>query len=100
MEAWKIGGSWVGTVVLGVVSLGVLAVLLLQRAKISKFIGEVHGELVKCSWPWDPSEPGVKKYRELIDSTTVVALTTLVLAAYTSGFDFLISRVVGWLVRF
>jgi hypothetical protein len=36
----------------------------------------------------------------LIDSTTVVALTTLVLAAYTSGFDFLISRVVGWLVRF
>jgi preprotein translocase subunit SecE len=42
----------------------------------------------------------MKKYRELIDSTTVVALTTLVLAAYTSGFDFLISRVVGWLVRF
>ena len=40
MEAWKIGGSWVGTVVLGVVSLGVLAVLLLQRAKISKFVGE------------------------------------------------------------
>jgi len=72
----------------------------LQRSKISKFVGEVHGELVKCSWPWDPSESGVKKYRELIDSTTVVALTTLVLAAYTSGFDFLISRVVGWMVRF
>ena len=100
MEAWKIGGSWVGTVVLGVVSLGVLAVPFLQRSKISKFVGEVHGELVKCSWPWDPSESGVKKYRELIDSTTVVALTTLVLAAYTSGFDFLISRVVGWMVRF
>jgi preprotein translocase subunit SecE len=42
----------------------------------------------------------VKKYRELIDSTAVVATTTLVLAAYTSGFDFLITRVVGWLVKF
>ncbi|PAW66546.1 MAG: hypothetical protein B9S30_08090 [Verrucomicrobiia bacterium Tous-C5FEB] len=100
MEALKIGGSWVGTIVLGVISLGVATAFFLNRAKVSKFVGEVHGELLKCSWPWDASETGVKKYRELIDSTTVVALTTLVLAAYTSGFDFLISRVVGWLVRF
>jgi preprotein translocase subunit SecE len=100
MEAWKIGGSWFGTVALGVLSLAVGFVLFHFRAKISKFVGEVKGELVKCSWPWDPTEPGIRKYRELIDSTTVVALTTLVLAAYTSGFDFLISRVVGWLVRF
>jgi preprotein translocase subunit SecE len=77
-----------------------VAAIFLNRSQISKFVVEVKGELVKCSWPWDPSESGIKKYRELIDSTTVVALTTLVLAAYTSGFDFLISRVVGWLVRF
>ena len=100
MEALKIGGSWLITIVVGVISLGAVAAILLNRSQISKFVVEVKGELVKCSWPWDPSESGMKKYRELIDSTTVVALTTLVLAAYTSGFDFLISRVVGWLVRF
>ena len=100
MEALKIGGSWLITIVVGVISLGVVAAIFLNRSQISKFVVEVKGELVKCSWPWDPSESGMKKYRELIDSTTVVALTTLVLAAYTSGFDFLISRVVGWLVRF
>ena len=100
MEAWKFGGSWLGTIAVGVLSLGVGTLVFLNRSRISKFVGEVKTELLKCSWPWDPSESGVKKYRELIDSTTVVALTTLVLAAYTSGFDFLISRVVGWLVRF
>ena len=100
MEALKIGGSWLITIVVGVISFGAVAASFLNRSQISKFVVEVKGELVKCSWPWDPSESGMKKYRELIDSTTVVALTTLVLAAYTSGFDFLISRVVGWLVRF
>jgi preprotein translocase subunit SecE len=100
MEALKIGGSWLITIVVGVISFCAVAATFLNRSKISKFVVEVKGELVKCSWPWDPSESGMKKYRELIDSTTVVALTTLVLAAYTSGFDFLISRVVGWLVRF
>jgi len=100
MEALKIGGSWLITIVVGVISLGAVSAIFLNRSRISKFVVEVKGELVKCSWPWDPSESGMKKYRELIDSTTVVALTTLVLAAYTSGFDFLISRVVGWLVRF
>ena len=100
MEALKIGGSWLITIVVGVISFGAVAAIFLKRSQISKFVVEVKGELVKCSWPWDPSESGMKKYRELIDSTTVVALTTLVLAAYTSGFDFLISRVVGWLVRF
>lgn len=100
MEALQIGGSWFITIAIGIFALGAFVAIFLNRAPMSKFVGEVKGELVKCSWPWDPSESGVKKYRELIDSTTVVALTTLVLAAYTSGFDFLISRVVGWLVRF
>jgi preprotein translocase subunit SecE len=100
MEAWKIGGSWMGTMAVGAISLVAVVLLFRYRSLITKFVAEVHAELVKCSWPWDPTETGVRRYRELIDSTTVVALTTLVLAAYTSGFDFLISRVVGWLVRF
>ena len=100
MEAWKIGGSWLWTAVVGGLTLAAVFLLFRTRAAIAKFLGEVRGELVKCSWPWDPTETGVKKYRELIDSTAVVATTTLVLAAYTSGFDFLITRVVGWLVKF
>ena len=100
MEAWKIGGSWLWTAVVGGLTLAAVFLLFRTRAAIAKFLGEVRGELVKCSWPWDPTETGVKKYRELIDSTAVVAMTTLVLAAYTSGFDFLITRVVGWLVKF
>jgi len=84
----------------GGLTLAAVFLLFRTRAAIAKFLGEVRGELVKCSWPWDPTETGVKKYRELIDSTAVVAMTTLVLAAYTSGFDFLITRVVGWLVKF
>ena len=100
MEAWKIGGSWIWTAVVGGLSLVSVLLLFRYRAAITKFVGEVRAELVKCSWPWDPTETGVKRYRELIDSTAVVAMTTLVLAAYTSGFDFLITRVVGWLVKF
>ncbi len=100
MEAWKIGGSWIWTAVVGGLSLVTVFLLFRYRAAITKFVGEVRAELVKCSWPWDPTETGVKRYRELIDSTAVVAMTTLVLAAYTSGFDFLITRVVGWLVKF
>ena len=100
MEAWKIGGSWFWTAVVGGLSLATVFLLFRYRTAISKFLTEVRGELVKCSWPWDPTETGVKRYRELIDSTAVVAMTTLVLAAYTSGFDFLITRVVGWLVKF
>ncbi|NBR63506.1 MAG: preprotein translocase subunit SecE [Verrucomicrobia bacterium] len=100
MEAWKIGGSWLWTAVVGGLTLTTVFLLFRYRSSIAKFLGEVRGELAKCSWPWDPTEAGVKKYRELIDSTAVVAMTTLVLAAYTSGFDFLITRVVGWLVKF
>ena len=100
MEAWKIGGSWIWTAVVGGLALAAVFLLFRYRAAIAKFVGEVRAELMKCSWPWDPTETGVKRYRELIDSTAVVAMTTLVLAAYTSGFDFLITRVVGWLVKF
>ncbi len=100
METWKIGGSWLWTAVVGGLALASALLLFRYRAATAKFLGEVRGELAKCSWPWDPTETGVKRYRELIDSTAVVATTTLVLAAYASGFDYLITRVVGWLVKF
>ena len=81
----------------------------LKRKEIAELQGVLRGMQEREKTP--PSEQQLNKlleavsnsqrnYRELIDSTAVVAMTTLVLAAYTSGFDFLISRVVGWLVRF
>lgn len=57
--------------------------------KIFKFIGEVKTELRKASWPWDPDPKvkGFKKYKELIDSTVVVLIAIVLLAAYVGLWD-------------
>jgi preprotein translocase subunit SecE len=65
---------------------------------IIRFVGEVRGELSKCSWPWDPKEHGARKYRELIDSTTVVVIAMLLLSGYIAFWDFVMVKLVGWLV--
>ena len=49
MEAWKIGGSWLWTALLGGLNLAAVFLLFRYRAAIGKFLGEVRGELVKCS---------------------------------------------------
>ncbi len=56
-------------------------------SKIKKFISEVKAELHKATWPWDPKERGFKKYRQLIDSTVVVLIATLLLGAYVAFGD-------------
>ncbi len=55
--------------------------------KLNKFLGEVRAELQKATWPWDPKEKGVRKYKQLIDSTIVVLVATLLLAAYVALAD-------------
>jgi preprotein translocase subunit SecE len=89
VAAWFLQGPWV--------ALGVLAVFLFLffREPIVKFIGEVKVELDKCSWPWDPSQTGFKKYKELIESTVVVIISVVLLAGYVTAWDFLLSHVVG-----
>ena len=72
----------------------ILAILLAYRKKIARFYGEVRGELVKCTWPWDPEQTGLRKYKMLVDSTLVVCVASLLLAGYTTGFDFIISKLV------
>jgi preprotein translocase subunit SecE len=58
-------------------------------AKTSLFIREVKAELLKATWPWDPKEKAFgAKYKELIDSTVVVIVAMLMLAAFVSIFDF------------
>ena len=53
-------------------------------SKISNFLGEVKGELRKASWPWesDPKIKGLKKYKELVDSTIVVLIAMILLAGF------------------
>ena len=55
--------------------------------RVTKFIREVTDELRRASWPWDPKERGLKRYRELIDSTVVVFIATLLLSAWISLWD-------------
>ena len=63
--------------------------------KISTFIGEVKTELRKASWPWesDPKIKGFKKYKQLIDSTIVVLIATLLLGAFVAFSDFVMVNV-------
>ncbi|MAB75661.1 MAG: preprotein translocase subunit SecE [Verrucomicrobiales bacterium] len=56
--------------------------------KLGKYIGEVRTELKKATWPWDPKEKGLKKYKQLIDSTVVVLIAMVLLGAYVATIDF------------
>jgi preprotein translocase subunit SecE len=68
-------------------------------AKTRTFFSEVKAELQKASWPWDPQERGVKKYRELIDSTTVVIVAMLLLSGFVSLWDLVMMSLVGTLTK-
>ena len=66
--------------------------------KISSFLGEVKGELRKASWPWesDPKIKGLKKYKELVDSTIVVLIAMILLAGFVQFWDFFLVYIVGF----
>ncbi len=59
------------------------------------FFAEVKSELQKATWPWDPKERGVKKYRELIDSTTIVIVGMVLLSGFVSLWDLVMMNIVG-----
>jgi preprotein translocase subunit SecE len=63
-----------------------------------QFLGEVRTELGKASWPWDLKEKGSRRFRELIDSTSVVVIAMLLLSGYIAFWDFIMVKVVSWLV--
>ena len=68
-------------------------------AKVSRFVGEVKGELRKANWPWesDPKIKGFKKYKELTDSTVVVLIATILLAGFVSLWDFICTYVLNFI---
>ena len=68
-------------------------------AKTRSFFQEIKVELMKASWPWEPKEKGVKKYKELIDSTTIVVIAMLLLSGYVAFWDFVMVNIVGALTK-
>lgn len=68
-------------------------------AKVKNFFNEVKVELQKASWPWDPKEKGFRRYKELIDSTAVVAIAMLLLGGYVALFDFVLVNFVHFFTR-
>jgi len=70
---------------------------MLSRTK--SFFNEVRLELQKASWPWEPKEKGIKRYKELTDSTLVVIIAMLLLGGYVALFDFILVNVIHFLSR-
>jgi len=68
-------------------------------SKAAQFTREVRSELQKATWPWDPKERGMKKYRELVDSTLIVLIGMLLMSGYVSFWDFIMVNVVGALTK-
>ena len=68
-------------------------------AKTRNFFHEVKVELQKASWPWEPKEKGMRKYKELIDSTVIVVIATLIMSGYVALWDFIMLNVVTAITR-
>jgi preprotein translocase subunit SecE len=67
--------------------------------KTKTFFSEVRLELQKASWPWDLKEKGMKRYKELTDSTIVVVIAMLLLGGYVALFDFILINVIHFFTR-
>lgn len=100
MEFLKLTDNWLTTGLIYFLIVVTIVLLLRFREVIFRFTGEVRGELAKCTWPWDPEQTGFRRYKVLIESTVIVSVSTLLLATYITGFDFLIGKLVRWLVDF
>jgi preprotein translocase subunit SecE len=66
-------------------------------SKIFGFLSDVKGELRKASWPWesDAKAKGLKKYKELVDSTIVVLIAMILLAGFVQLWDFILVYALG-----
>lgn len=89
LKPLMINDSLLATIAVYGLGLILLIVLFQKRVLVRKFTLEVIGELRKATWPWDPKEKGIgAKYKELIDSTVVVIIAMILLAAAVSLIDF------------
>jgi preprotein translocase subunit SecE len=84
-----------GQYILLALAIVLVGLLLSYRVKVLKFVAEVKVELEKCSWPWDPAQTGLKKYKELLESTLVVIISVVLLAGFVTTSDLVLAHVVG-----
>jgi preprotein translocase subunit SecE len=98
LEHFKIGESWIWSGIIYALLLVGIVVTILKWSSISEFLGEVKSELRKASWPWesDPKIKGLKKYKELVDSTVVVLIAMVLLAGFVQFWDFFHVLIVGF----
>ncbi len=68
-------------------------------ARTKSFLTEVKVELQKCSWPWESKEKGIRRYKELTDSTLVVIIAMLLLGGYVALFDFILINFIHFFTR-
>ena len=67
--------------------------------KSKNFFNEVYAELQKASWPWEAKDKGIRRYKELTDSTLVVIIAMLLLGGYVALFDFVLINFVHYFTR-
>ncbi|MFC4991288.1 preprotein translocase subunit SecE [Rubritalea tangerina] len=69
--------------------------------KTRNFLEEVKAELRKATWPWDsdPKARGLKKYKELVDSTVVVIIAIILLAGFVAVSDLLLSEALIFITK-
>jgi preprotein translocase subunit SecE len=67
--------------------------------KMKTFVSEVKVELMKASWPWEPKEKGMRKYKELTDSTLLVIIAMLLLSGFVGLWDFIMLNLSGFLTK-
>jgi preprotein translocase subunit SecE len=67
--------------------------------KSKNFFAEVRAELQKASWPWESKDKGIRRYKELTDSTLVVIIAMLLLGGYVALFDFVLINFIHYFTR-
>jgi len=67
--------------------------------KSKSFLSEVIAELKKASWPWESKDKGIRRYKELTDSTLVVIIAMLLLGGYVALFDFVLINFIHYFTR-
>jgi preprotein translocase subunit SecE len=68
--------------------------------KTRNFFREVYAELGKASWPWESKDKGIRRFKELTDSTLVVIIAMLLLGGFVAAFDFVIINFIHYFTRF
>ncbi len=88
VSPWQVAG-WVLAAAL------VAWLLVAKGAAMARFVGETKAELKKYSLPWNPALTGARQYKELLDSTLVVAVSALFLSAFVTVADFIFAHAIG-----